>query len=540
MSKLWLLIKINLINQLKLNKLFGRKDMATKLVILLLVVFVSIIAFGYMLTVYFDLTMLAQEASLDVSGILTLGLFGSSAFLMITSLSRANAYLFKTRDFDLLVSMPLPLATIVFSKILSFLLVSYIPVFFIFIPSVVVYAFFAATNALFYILVLLVFLLLPLLLIAVFSFVSYLLATLIAKFKYKNALSIIFQFVLFLGVMFFTLMLPTNQASPNLFSEIEVQMKYLYFPGYLAKVGLVGNYLYLLYFFFLSVIPFALFVWLTGKHYVALNTKLSASGPQKQVLVKTNTRSQGQFMTLLLNETRRFFAIPLVVVNTLTGKLLMPILIVVFYFSFQSASMESIPAIDAELMSLLVLGVAVFAVGTTAISTSSLSLEGKKFWILKGSPVSFSTITLSKISLDVIFTAVFLLPTVILAIILLKVNVYSMFLVALAVLIFGLHTALFGYILNLKMPRMDFDTPVKVVKQSAAVTVQVFASFILLGLMFILGLGVYIMLVESGNNMLTASNVVIGTIALFSLLLVGIELLILKVKGPILFSKIQA
>ncbi|HKL95144.1 MAG TPA: hypothetical protein VJ845_01810, partial [Haploplasma sp.] len=133
MNKFLSLMKITLIDQFNLNKLFKKDKLISKIFVLLLIILVYALVGFYFGMVFYGIGTMLVEVS-GPEPILTVGILMSSLILIITTMTKANAYLFRAKDFELLSSLSIPLSTIVLTKISSFLIFSYVSLAILYIP----------------------------------------------------------------------------------------------------------------------------------------------------------------------------------------------------------------------------------------------------------------------------------------------------------------------------------------------------------------------------------------------------------------------
>ena len=139
MNNLILLMKNTLINELGINKLRvadereqGRAVGMTALIVSAVLI---VAAFAYRLCLLLS-TILVQINQMEL--LLIIGIIGCSGATLFTSLYKASSYLFQSRDYEMLASLPIKKSTILTSKILMLLANNYLFAgFFIIIPGIV-------------------------------------------------------------------------------------------------------------------------------------------------------------------------------------------------------------------------------------------------------------------------------------------------------------------------------------------------------------------------------------------------------------------
>ena len=168
----------------------------------------------------------------------------------------------------------------------------------------------------------------------------------------------------------------------------------------------------------------------------------------------------------------------------------------------------------------------------TPTTSVSLSLEGKEFWILKSSPIKPVSVFIAKILMNVILFGV---GSVVVAVILfafMGLNILSSILVLITLLLSVLFASMAGILANLLLPKMNFDQPIKVVKQSMSLLVSMVVGLIATALAA--GLG-FIGFKNTQNIDITLGSAIAVYILLS--LIVG---LVLKYIGPKLYRKLEA
>lgn len=135
----------------------------------------------------------------------------------------------------------------------------------------------------------------------------------------------------------------------------------------------------------------------------------------------------------------------------------------------------------------------------TSITSSIISLEGKSINITKSLPVSVNKILLAKILTSDIITIPIILVCDIIFTIVFKINLIDIVFILIASLIFPNFTALIGILVNLKYPKMQFDSDAEVIKQSTSsfisVLIGMLSAMVTIGLIIIgavLGLNINI------------------------------------------------
>src|SRR5690554_5593881 len=111
MRNFWSLLKVNIIHTFKLNKLFKRKENRISLFMTLFVILgyigIGVISFFY---IYILGNVLNESGSPHL--ILVSGITFGFILIILMTITTANSYLFRSRDFDLLMSLPVSSSTV--------------------------------------------------------------------------------------------------------------------------------------------------------------------------------------------------------------------------------------------------------------------------------------------------------------------------------------------------------------------------------------------------------------------------------------------
>ena len=119
MNNLALLMKINILNLIGYNKLKNggkkEKNKAVGMALLIALTTVILVTSGFSLCFYLS-DFLIQINQIEL--LLIIGIIGCSFSTLFTSLYKASSYLFQSKDYEMLASLPIKQSTILSSKIL--------------------------------------------------------------------------------------------------------------------------------------------------------------------------------------------------------------------------------------------------------------------------------------------------------------------------------------------------------------------------------------------------------------------------------------
>lgn len=248
-------------------------------------------------------------------------------------------------------------------------------------------------------------------------------------------------------------------------------------PFLLLQAGVQGAWPALAGFAALCAVPFLLAVWLFGGRYKALVTSMTGRFSRSDYKLEQQTAA-GAAKALLAKECRRFFTTTMYLFNAGMG-LIMAIIagVALIFMGGEMAPVLAAFGLPAAPLLALTFG---FCLSMSAVSASSVSLEGKYLWILKEAPVSTRQILRVKWGFHVLVS----LPCVLVGVVCASFGCALSFGDGLALLLvcvaFVLFHAPFGLLINLCFPKLDAANETAVVKQSMAAFLGIFAPMLLI------------------------------------------------------------
>lgn len=528
MSNLITLLKADFINNLGFNsfniKKVNRKE-KKKLLTKMILLFLIPIGILYMSGLYSYLIsdMLKSMGSMEL--LIILGIISSSAAVFMTTIYKAQGNLFSSKDLNMLMALPIKNSIIFASKIIELLSLNCIFSACVIIPPSVIYFIYSDINAgVFFAILILSMFFIPLIPVLLGIIVSFIVAFIASKMKHKNLVTIIGSIIVF--SIIFILSFKAQDLLNNIVGNslnIIGGIEKLYPPAaYLTKALVEGNFIELGKFIFISIIPFILFVILFGTQFKKINSRLGESFKKESNYRVTSLETSSQLKALYKKELKSYLSIPVYVLNTAFGMILLLICSVAILFVSPETMSQLIGAPElANQMNLVILGVSIFCIGLSSTTPPSLSLEGKNFWIIKSLPIGAKNVFLSKILVCLTVT----IPAIIVANILfsigLKFTFTQLILNLLVTIIYGVLSSIVGIIINLYFLKLEWSNPVVVVKQSMSVFINMIFTFLTIGVGFLI-----LFLVRSLNLISFLGIVIVLLIALLA-----ISLLFLKRKG---------
>lgn len=422
--------------------------------------------------------------------------------------------IYEAKDNELLLSMPLKNRDILLSRIFTILLLNYVYEILVAGPAFYIYITKVGMNIIQIIMFIIVFLTLPLFVLALSCLFSWLLAHVMVKVKMKNLIAI----VLFIGFMFVYMYAVSSLESYVTWlitngESIAAAIEKGAFPLYHLSIALQdGNMISFLIYLVCALLPFGIVIYLLSTNFI----KMATSKPKtKRVRYEAKSMKANSVKTALLKrEVKHFTSNAMVVLNGAMGMILclMASIGVIFYADNIHTILNLIPEIEYMITPLLCLAVIAMS-SLNMISASSISLEGDRLWIIKSLPIPTKDILDVKLALHFVLCV----PAGIIFSIILSVlfdrTIIEALVVIIAPILFTILIDLLGLLLNLWKPKFDWINETVCVKQSMPVMITMFVS---MGIAALIAM-VYGYLLIDIMSMQTYMYVVIGVVILIDI-----------------------
>lgn len=413
----------------------------------------------------------------------------SCMMALLFSAMGASGVVFGNKDSDLLLSMPVSSFSIMLSKILALYIETLLFCGLWMIPTCLSYYLKAPGDPVGFVLrsiVSIPFLpFLPTLLGVLFG---YFIGLFSARAKRKALISNLLYLVMFCLLIVGSMQI--NKIPALLVTNADSLRRLLntwLLPFGLLQRGVAdGQWLSLLTFCAVCAIPFFVIVYLLSAKYKSILSSLSSHSLRTDFKL-SRVQVKGKFASLLRKEVSRYFGTPIYLFNTGFGALMM--LGGSIYLCFARETALSFIAMTqmTELVAPFVCIALIFCLGTICPTSACISLEGKTLWVLKEAPVSTKQIFSAKLLLNLIVAWPATVISLILASWVLSIPIMTVVCIFVLCTVFVLHTAQFGLLVNLLLPKMDAASDILVVKQSAASMCGIFGGLLVAGI----GVGLY-------------------------------------------------
>lgn len=534
MNNLWTVLKATFINDWGLNgfsKSTTNKKEKKKILFSCTTMVIGAIAIGYMITIYSVLMASALESIGFLELLLTIGGLVSTLVVLFTSVYKAQGVLFNSRDYEMLMSLPIKNSTILTSKLINLLIVNWLFTMFSLIPPAVIY-FIKVDNLsiLYFVILIIAVIFIPLIPVVIASLLALVISYFASKVRYKNLVTILASITLVLLFMISSFKLQSIMEyfianSTSIMEGIgKIYPPILFLTNALKDV----NFIELIKFVAISSISFIIFVVLFSKVFRNINLRF-AENYKKANYKMTTLKTSSIRQALIKKEIKNYFSTPMYILNTMIGMILIVVVAgaTLFVDGQMLATYLEMPYV-AEYIPLNILAILAFGIGLSCTTNSSISLEGKNLWIIKSLPISAKDIFIGKIVLNLIITIPLALIANIMFAIGLKISFIALVWNIIITLVYSILSAILGLLTNLYFPKLDWVSPTVVVKQSASVLITMLSTFMIIAL----PVGVFIIFKITNISVFLFITLIILILTLI------ITIILLNTKGIEKFNKL--
>ena len=408
----------------------------------------------------------------------------ASLIIFFFGILKAGNIIFRKNGYDILCSLPVPQTAIVASRFLRLYVEELGFSAAAMLPGLFVYAWMLRPGILFYLLSILAILLIPLIPMALALLIGTLIMAASSRMRHKNlaatVLSILAVLAVTAGSFLFSSM--GGSITPEMLSELSVLVTGLlnrvYPPAVWIGTAIVrGDFLRWLLCagVFLAVSVLILFVVSARFHWICQNLHGTFARHNYRM---EKLQAHSTLSALCRREFKRYFSSSVYVTNTIVGPLMGAGLSAVILFTGTGALLTGPLASVFDSYSLAPFALAgIFCTMTT--TSTSISLEGKNWWILKSLPLSTKAILNAKILMNLLLMLPFYLVSEALLILALKPGILDILWLFLIPAVIILFSCVYGLAVNLHFPVMDWENEASVVKQSLSAMLGGMGGFVL-------------------------------------------------------------
>ena len=407
-------------------------------------------------------------------------LMGLLAVLLGAFGSVFNTYsgLYLAKDNDLLLSMPIPVDTLMASRLLSVYLMGLMYSAVVIVPTVIVYWAVMPLTAGAVLGGVLLVLLISVFVLTLACALGWVVAKISLRLKHKSFVTVLVSLVFFGGYYFFYFKAQTLiedlLANAAVYGE---KIRGAAYPLYLfGRVGAGDGAAMLV----VSAVVLALFaaLWaLLRRSFLKIATATGRTERRRYREQTAVRRSAGA--ALLHKELGRFTASPNYMLNCGLGILMLPVCGVLLLWkggAFLTVMNEVFGERPGSVPVLLcAMGCMIASMNDMAVP--SVSLEGKSLWLMQSLPVKPWQALRAKLSLQLLLTGIPMLFCLLCLAMVYPFAPLDLLLAAVQTLSFVMLSALFGLFMGLKMPNLNWTQEITVIKQSMGVMIAMFGGW---------------------------------------------------------------
>ncbi len=410
--------------------------------------------------------------------------FMSSIFALVFCAFKAGKIIFKENCYDILASMPIGKSALVLSRYIRLYVDGLVVACLVMVPGIAVYVAMVDPGVVATVLGLLSVFIVPIIPITLSVLLGLVITGISSKMKNKVLFETAFVVAIVVAMFGFTAVVPTEgtegfdlQALEGIAKSL-LDMLYKFYPPtvWFGKALGEGNIFGLIIGTIASLGILVIVLSITSINFEKINRGLYTNAAKHDYKLE-DLEKRSLMKSLVFREAKRYFASGTYVTNTIVG----PVMAVIFsgslFFVDMNEAFEGLPiTIDISVaIPVLFAGILVL---NAPISTS-VSMEGKEFWIIRTLPVLDRDILKCKLMFSIMLLAPFYIVGEVIMIIALRPSIMELiWMIALPVVIMMCALEV-GLSVNLKFPKLKWDSEVEVVKQSASAMIGGMGGFLI-------------------------------------------------------------
>jgi ABC-2 type transport system permease protein len=391
-----------------------------------------------------------------------------------------NTYsgLYLAKDNDQLLSLPIPVQTIITARLLNVYLMGAMYSATVLLPALIVYWIVAGITVSRVICGLLLLLIVTVIVLLLSCFLGWVVAKISLRLKNKSFITVLISLLFIGGYYFFyfkaaDLIRDLIQNANVYGTKIKGVAYGLYLFGRIGE----GSWPAAALFLFVTALIFVLVWFVLFRSFLSIAT--DSGSVEKRRYVEKTVREKSVFGAMLGKELGKFTSNASYMLNCGLAVLLLPasgILLLLKgreIFDLMSEVFSSYPDIAAILLCTMLCMLS----SMNDMAAPSVSLEGKSIWIPQSLPVESKTVLRAKVSVQLILSGLSVLFASACGMIILKTSPAVRLLVLIMPLAYSAFSALYGLVIGVKMPLLNWTSELAPIKQSGAVTIVLFSSW---------------------------------------------------------------
>ena len=469
MSKIWILIRAQLINFFPINEIREPRNKKQSSVV---IASFGIITLAIFFCVYNIMTAktLVQVGQQELIPAYMVAV--SSFSILFLTIFYSNGILFGSRDIETLLSLPLKSSDIISSKFMFMYLLNFLIGFIFMLPGGIVWVLNGSLNVLQIILYFTSMIFVPVIPMCIAACMGIIIVVASSFSKRKNVIALIFSFAMIgiIGYIAVSAMKSGNEDSIGIILSKQITGLYpisglfVQHPNFPMHIGMG-------LFIAFSTAVFYIFVKIFAMKYGLLNTLAKTTSRYSDNKKSYNRKSI--FLALYKKEMGRFLSSYMAVLNAGLGVILLCVFSIFLLFNSveQIGESSGIENINEYLSNFAPLFIASM-LSLSCPAASAISLEGKNIWILQSSPVKVKMILNSKIAVNLTLHLIGYMISIFAFMLKLDMNFIQVINLIIVPICYSIFITVIGISLNKKYPNYEWESEMMVVKQSMPVIVS--------------------------------------------------------------------
>ena len=434
---------------------------------------------------FLSLTLCGALAEAGMGWLYFLLMGGISVFLgAFGSVFNTYSGLYLAKDNDLLLSLPIPVRTIMAARLMNVYLLGSMYAATALLPALIVYWIAVGITAARVICGLLLFLIVTVIVLLLSCVLGWAVAKISLRLKNRSFITVLISLLFIGGYYFFYF--KASDFIRDLIQNAEVYGGKIKGAAYglflFGRIG-EGDWLAAGVYTAIVAILFALVWTVMSRSFIGIATASGSTGKAKYV--EKPARQKTVFGALLGKELARFASSPNYMLNCGLGVLLIPacgVLLLIKGGELYAVLNKALAARPGS-AAVLICTVLCLVSSMNNMAAPSVSLEGKSLWIAQSLPIRPRQALHAKAAVQLILTEIPLLFPAVCAAVIVPETPTVRAMLCVTPLIYTAFSALFAVTVGVRMPLLNWTNETAPIKQSGAVTIVLFGGWIFCALL---------------------------------------------------------
>ncbi|NLY53537.1 MAG: hypothetical protein GX060_02750 [Firmicutes bacterium] len=504
MSILYKLIILNIKNTFGLSVLrdqIRRREKVGRSLLMVVAIIISIASFAFIFANFADALVITGSQFGQPEIVFTLAITVVQLMLLILGIFLVISSFYFSDDLSILVPMPLKPSYIFAGKLVTVIISEYLTAIFIFLPAIISYTRYVGANLWYILTLIIVFLTMPILPVVISSLLALGLMKVINR-RHRDLLMVIGSILLVFISLGFSMFMQTQVGDdPGALAEL-LSRRYglvesigqrfppsIWATKAIARAGTGEGWLHLGLFLAVSVVAVLVLSSIAERlFYAGLIGGSEVIRKRRQLSQsewEAKTQQKSVFSALFWREWRLLLRTPVFALNGFLGALIMPVALVMPLLVQGGDQLSELLALvqtepGSTICTLIVAAIILFTSSVNTIASTSVSREGRLFYISKMIPVHAETQARAKLTHAFVGIIIGVIPISIAYVWLVRPN----FLDFVAAILIGLTGSLlgmaFGLYIDMRWPRLHWTNPQQAVKQNFNAVIPMLLEFAVL------------------------------------------------------------